>query len=610
MDEPKSPAEPNKPKSQWPEDSGSEQGFGATGIFGTVKKSDSFEQPAAVQSGVDPGLPSYRLTEAVKTQPAPGPRSLAEPVVHKVVFGGGATDSSQDLLERLRMASAERPQIAEKAPVSEPDPLAGGQGSGGFTQLLRTLGSTSTSPAVGAVKPALPEAPRPAPDSGFTSLLQRLSTPAAAAPSAETPVRMVQSTPQPIPEEPRIVPKTSGSRGFTELFRAMPGEGSGSSQTQAPGQGGAPVAGGFGVAQAPVENKPGGFTQLFGSFGGAEARPPEPLPVERPASAPSGGGAGSFTQLLNLGPQAAPKPAPLQEERRPTAGGLDYGVSPGPAGTGRDPFSAPPAAGTQPVQAARPGGGAGLTELFRRLDAPVKAPPPPPPLEPAPASPSQEGEPGLWTQTFNTLTSTPKEAAVAAPVPELAPPAPAPAPLPPAARDPQPPASFGAPAGNAPPAASGPSEFTRILDASRLREMAMRGGQAAGAASPGPAAPPQGFAPPAAPAPPPMPGYPPPAPPPMAGTPPIAYPPPTTPPAYPVNYAPPPGGMQAPAGSPPPMPGMYPPAPPPMPAPAPPPPKPAQPGVGKLQQLVPVLLVVIIVLLVALLVTVIFLMKH
>ena len=36
------------------------------------------------------------------------------------------------------------------------------------------------------------------------------------------------------------------------------------------------------------------------------------------------------------------------------------------------------------------------------------------------------------------------------------------------------------PAMSAPPAAPGPSEFTRILDASRMRELGLRGGQAAG----------------------------------------------------------------------------------------------------------------------------------
>jgi hypothetical protein len=81
-------------------------------------------------------------------------------------------------------------------------------------------------------------------------------------------------------------------------------------------------------------------------------------------------------------------------------------------------------------------------------------------------------------------------------------------------------------------------------------------------------------------------------------------------PSYPMNYGPHAGAMPAPGGSMPQTPGMYLPAAP-MPA-VPPAPqlKPAEPGMGKLQQYVPLLLVVTIVLLVVLLVTIIFVMKH
>jgi hypothetical protein len=77
-----------------------------------------------------------------------------------------------------------------------------------------------------------------------------------------------------------------------------------------------------------------------------------------------------------------------------------------------------------------------------------------------------------------------------------------------------------------------------------------------------------------------------------------------------MNYGPHAGAMPAPGGSLPQPPGMYIPASP-MPA-VPPAPQvtPIEPGMGKLQQYVPLLLVVTIVLLVVLLVTIIFVMKH
>jgi hypothetical protein len=585
--------------SPWPEESGSDQGFGATGVFQVVKTPEAPAGPAP--SGLESFFAENRAPEPAKPLPPPAPKPLAEPVVHKVVFGGGA-ESSPELLDRMRLASAERAPLAEKAPAAG----SGGAGSGGFTELLRTLGSDSAAPPPPPPAREAPAPAHPAQPSGFTSLLQTLNAPEAAAP----PVR-------PVPEQPRTVPAPSGSGGFTELLRTTAGAdaGPGAAGLAAPGAGEAPFfAGAAGAIPPPAEGKPGAFTQLFGAFG-SEASAPVPAASER-GPANSAAKADSFTRMLSLEPQAPAGEPAFQEERKPLPGSVNYGVTPGMAGPAapvRDPFAAP-AAETPPEESTPPGSGVGITRLIQMLDEPSR--PPAVPAEAPRVSPPQGKEPGAWTQTFASLSTPGEPAPQAARAPAWASPPPAAAAAPPA-REAQFPGGLNEPVVH--PAASGPSEFTRILDASRMREMAMRGG--AGAANL-PQAPLPPAPPPPAPAPfspPAMPSYPLPVAPPMGGMPgmgampqPGVYPPPLPqPPAYPVSYAPPAAAIPAVGGSLPQPPGMYAPAPPPMPAaPQAPPVKPPDGAPGKLQQLVPVLLVVIIVLLIALLVTVIFLMKH
>ncbi len=622
MDKPTTPAGPNA--SPWPEESGSEQDFGATGVFGTVKAPEPVDGPAGSWRE-EPDAQGNRATEVAKPQPAPqpvpAPKVLSEPVVHKVVFGGGAAESSPELLDRMRMASAERVAAPEKAPADEPggrsaaassDPSAGGQGSAGFTELLRTLGSDLPSPAVAAAPVPAPETRRPIQESGLTSLLQSLGPPPASAPPEE-PIKRIQPAAPSIAEEPRRAPAAPGTGGFTELLQTMPGGGSefGGPQTpartQPAGLGEAPIAGG---TPAPLENKPGTFTQLFGTLGGAEASPPAPL--ERGTGESTHGGAGSFTRMLSLEQQSAPAAPSFHEESRPSAGSLDYGHTPQaaePARTSRDPFSSSPLPETQPVPSTPPGSGAGITRLIQMLDQPSSAPAPR--MEDAPVSVPPGTGPGIWTQTFASLSTPNEPAAPAAKTPEWTPPpAPPLAPGPAVARDAHFSSSQIEPAVSASAAAgstAGPSEFTRILDASRIRELAMKGSPAPPVANPPP--PPQSFAPPP---PLPIPNYPVPVPPYAGGVPhPGVYPPPLPQmPNYPMNYAPHAGAMPTPGGSLPQPPGMYIPAPP-MPA-VPPAPalKPAEPGMGKLQQYVPLLLILTIVLLVVLLVTIIFVMKH
>jgi hypothetical protein len=268
-------------------------------------------------------------------------------------------------------------------------------------------------------------------------------------------------------------------------------------------------------------------------------------------------------------PPAAPaepafQPSAFRDERRP-APGLDYSATPNapaPAQPSRDPFSAPlPEPAAPPPQSS----GVGITRLIQMLDEPVK--PPAASFEAPPPAAAPSSAPGAWTQMFGSLSS----------------PDPAPAPkqpewsAPPAS--PAAPPAFNAPAPYAAPPAQGPSEFTRILDASRMREMNLRGG--AEAPMQPPTAP--GFSPVLPPTP--MPGFP------AAPTPPMPH---------PGAFAPVPAAPRPQVAF----------TPPPMPAVQPPPVKPPEAPAGKLQQMVPLLLVVVIVLLLALIVTMFFVMKH
>jgi len=369
-------------------------------------------------------------------------------------------------------------------------------------------------------------------------------------------------------------------------------------------------------AAPPRESKPGSFTQMFGSLGAAEAPAPIPAGSDMDRRDSSGASAGSFTRMLSLEPQAAPAELPPLLEQKPVSDRLNFGLTPEsgkPAAASGDPFAAQPFAEPQPAPTPPQAGGVGITQLIRMLDdpsskAPIQR------RDEAPLTSPQGAGAGAWTQTYASLGEEP--AAAKSKAPDWAPPQTlAPSLGFKAAPEVYAQSNLREPAMNAPvppSGASGPSEFTRILDASRIREQAMKGDQAAAAESAaGAPPPPQRMAPPLPPPPPPpMPNYSVPVAPPAVGMHggggvprPAVYPP--SVPHAPAMYAPTPHVPQAP--------GMYVP-PPPMPAvpQAPPPPKAAapQPPANKMQQLIPILLVVVIVLLVVLIVTVIFLMKH
>jgi hypothetical protein len=557
---------------------------------------------------------------------------LAVPVVHRVVLGGSA-ESSPPLLERVRLASAEKTPAAEKAPAPE----SGGQGSAGFTELLRTLSDETPASAAAKERPAAEKAPA-AQDSGFTSLLQTLHSPDAAAAPAVEPLQAAQPA---IQEEPRPSPAPAKPGGFTELLQAASGEDSGASgrPMHSAGPADAPFFGvAAGAVPAPIASQPGRFTQLFSAL---EEPGTSPLPA-----VPGGPETGdfprrdkaSFTQMLSL--EEPPTPAQpsyaepaFREARPPAPGSLDYGLAPetaAPAAAHRDPFSPFSPSGAQPapdalqgtLQGTPPGSGVGITRLIRMLDEPSAYTPP---QAVAPASAPPGAEPGVWTQTFASLAEPDKPAAPSATAPDWPPlPEAGRAAAAPAGHEARLPGSLnefpayapGAAAATAPgaapgavPSASGPSEFTRILDASRLREQSMKAAPAQSAPV-APPAPPMG-----------APGYPAAVLPQVVGVPGYgslpqpglhaSVQPPQMGGGGAVNFNASAGPMQL-SG------GMQPLATPHLQATAPPllppaplaPPAPVPPALGKLQQYVPLLLVLIIVLLVALLVTVIFLMKH
>lgn len=569
MDNPTTPDGAENSKGLWAQNADPDTSFGATNVFSTERSSEPADK-AASPEGLFP-------TQEVAT---PKPKPLAEPLVHKVVLGANAGENSPDVLDRMRNASGARDISTEKVLVPEPggrdsatgySPASGELGNEGFTQLLRSLQSDQATPPIARTTPPTPSRP-PEQDSGFTSLLRALNSPEPAAGQARSATSTTPLVTPFVPEESHRTQPPPAPGGFTEMLRVMP---VGGTEPSAP----SPEASGIEPLSARPEysssgeNQPGAFTRLFSTLEGSGTNPPPATPEQNPSRGSSPENAGSFTRMLAVDQQSAPQRTPFVEPK-PAAENLNYGVAPEEIGKARDeqgvrdPFSMPQRQDAPPAAAA-PAGGVGITRLIRMLDEPVAPPVKTPevtPFPPAPVAPGATREAQFYGSQ-NAPAVTP-----------------------------------------VPPVAAGPSEFTRILDASRLRELSMKGGSTPSA--PAPAAPP-------APAPPPMsmPSYPMPT-----------YPQPPVMPGYgavpqPGGYAPMQtpqmgggsvsfgaggGAVQMPGG----MASMQTPAPPPLPPLPAAPPAPAQPGVGKMQQYVPLLLILIIFLLVGLLVTVIFLLKH
>ena len=226
------------------------------------------------------------------------------------------------------------------------------------------------------------------------------------------------------------------------------------------------------VAAAPAAGSPGTFTQMFRALDSAGSAPVQAAPVARmepPAAASPRRDEGSFTQMLSAQrPQDAPGfGAPREPQRAaPSVGAWEpapvQANAPGWGGFGE---SMPRELERRP----EPVGG-GLTQLLRTLDGPSSTPAARRDEAPVMAPPA--GGPGMFTQTYQRLEERPQPAP---PAPVLPPPGVAPQSYVSGATGFNQPAM---PAAPPPVAGGGQSEFTRILDASRMREMGLRGGAA------------------------------------------------------------------------------------------------------------------------------------
>jgi len=627
MDDSRKPGNSAPTRYPWQNEEGSGEDLGATGVFGTAPDSMIEGGPGPIPpSGQEENSGQGELRGSPRQAPDLGGRDgPKEPIVHKVGLGSGSAPAPIDLLELLRTSSpmAETtpvPALAEtqarpRAALFQPAPdtpsgSSPGQSSEGFTQLLRALSGDST-----VASPAKqPEPIRQTvassdslfgrPESGFTAL----------AGTQNTDDRDEQPEKRPDLRTPTpSAPPSDAASGFTALLQGFSGDAPSSGVRQ---QNSRPLDENprpilpVDTPSAPIypsgQAAPGAFTQLFSALNSKAAEPAITNPgranapaiyAERgPGSRPSGEEP-SFTQLIStIGNPPSKASAygdnrpPLLEDfsRKPPPGREDpLGSSQLPTGIGD--WSRAPA--LQPESS--PGSG-GLTQLLRTLDEPAKGPEMPVAYPPAGAPAPSSGSGSLFTQTYKKLDE-PVEPLSPTPPPSYSPPSkpsatqPFASPLTGGIFPDQGPAAPVAP--NLPAA---PSEFTQMIDASKLREMQRQGGPSTAPAT-GLAASAQPLGMPMLPAAPNLQWQPqmPPAPAPLQ------------PPQFNPAMQMPNPAMQMPQYMPPAaMPQMPAPAPVAAPAPA------APPAMGKMQQYLPLLLIIIIFLLVVILVTVVFLLKH
>jgi len=347
---------------------------------------------------------------------------------------GTADESVTGQSERLEPMS---PEGGDQAGGSASGP---GSGSGsGFTDLIRGLQPEPPSSAALAPRsPALPPGGNSDRDASFTMLLQTLDP-------AVPPPRKPDSTPLGAYREPAMKPdaprsQASASDGFTALLGSLSGSdgfGAGSSATPASQ---------FSSSPAPNAGAkpPGELTRLFSSLEQPAARPVEFSEPANPAS--SQAEPGSLTHLFSSA-QASVSSAPA-DPFVSGASGREPGFARTPSYQSMSAeVSAPIYREQEPAPTPTrelPGGGAmGMTQLFRKLDEPVDK--------------SQSAPGGGYTGQFGGTA-----------------------------------AQAGLAGGPVAPSSAGPSEVTRILDASRMRELELRNAQAkqgAQAAALAPAAP-------------------------------------------------------------------------------------------------------------------------
>ncbi len=636
-----------------PPDLDSGQSFGATGIFAAASESEvSKESSKSIE--IRPEPEQAQKPDAANKLQAMGSAALAEPVVHRVVLAHGDDAPSDDLIDRIRSSAAEREPDQAKAPVigtQSGGPATGNTAPGadagnvGFTQILRSMGLESETTQASAKPATRMTPPGSGSGDGFTAMISSFTSRAGTTPAGSGPAADQHSragvAPAPEVSEPRsgvsqnqdqpgFTKQFSGAVGGSRTFRAVPEQSSAAppvapsaspcanppaQQARQPGEftrlykslGGAgsaasePQASRSTPSAAPTR-EPGAFTSLFNSLGGADSGASEPqasrnAPMGAPAAEP-----GAFTRMFSSATPSAASGSEFREDFKPSAdpGSFDLNqLAAGQTLSIHDPMARKQSEEMPFAPTAPSGPRDSLTQWLRRLDSPTmtpSAPPAPPPVSSAPIG----GSGGLTAMFASLDQPTDSGGKTGAPGDRASQ---------------QPPQSAGGPAPRAesssvtgmnrptvpaaprPSASSGPSEFTRILDASRIREMGLHGNQGAGA-SPAMDIPGQRAAAPAMPPAPSMqmPKYPVPAAPQMGGMPGMAA------GAHPGAMPPAGAGMAQVSGAH--VPAVAAPS-----VPQPPAFKPPADGMGKMQQYVPLLLMLIIFLLVGLLVTVVFLMK-
>ena len=422
------------------------------------------------------------------------------------------------------------PQAAAETPVESPrrSSAEAGQASSSFTQLFENpapelAGKEATeAPIVPAqAAPSQPAIPLAVDPSSFTQILQALNVSTTVAAPAQIPLnppaepgsftQMFQMLDRPADQSPPMAPlpmeKSPAPGPPTAMFSTDPAASEGAKVDPPPTfsqmlrSRDAPL-----TAPAPptasVTPPAISFTQMFRSLD-EKPTPPSPAPSAKPEP-------GSFTQMFSP-PSSSPgkSPAVMPRTDLPTAQPQDDsftqlfgklsnlrdqawpGQQQNPAQTFGDPggsgspfaaaadagYASPPAHYPQAPPA--PAAGGGLTQLLRTLDQSPR----PAPEAFQPASSQQ----GAFTSTYGALDESAKPQPQAPAAPQVfAQPAASYA----ASQDAT--KAFHVPASPipqaAPPISAGPSEFTRILNASAFRENALRGGgeSAAPASAPAP----------------------------------------------------------------------------------------------------------------------------
>ena len=503
---------------------------------------------------------SVAAPTAVFQSPFIQPPPASEPKVEPTPSSGSFTQLFQALDPKPPAQPAQQTPRAQ--PSSTPDPVPSSdspKSPATFTQFFSAIDPPIT-PAPSAPTPATaihqsaatPPPPANPAAGSFTQLFQAIDQ---AGSAVKSPIR-------PEPQAPAAAPDPHSPGSFTQLFQAV-----GSSATEPPP---AATPKSFNPPPTPANTHPtppGSFTELFRAIDpGTNPQPPAPI-AQRPASTmatvpvnnPEPQPASSFTQIFRAiegtpNPSASPNPAQQTWGQVPQSQNA--------------PIVPPPYA--PPVSETPRSEESNLTQLLRNLDQSGSVEPPP--------SPAAK-KPDAFTSLYGERQSP-------NPVERMQPSSPA-------TNVGQPPRTefAAAPGRTAPsePTAGGASDFTRIIQASSLREQALKQGEQSIEAP----KPPAQAAPTAPPLPQPqIPGFP--------GAAPPQFPHPSVLP--PLNFG---HGNAMPPAQPFRAPNL---APPQWMPPAPQPPAPAPPA--KAQPLLPLILIGIIFVLVVVLVAVVFLMKH